>query len=110
MQANYNERIKWLDSIKKELYKLKIDFVSVGQPQDDSFYLDGAHKSKGQELMMNGVHNYRVKIMINTRTTNLSNLVVSCRNFELDFAQSLDRRTISQVAVSLILHGPSYLL
>ena len=53
-QANYNERIKWLDSIKKELYKLKIDFVSVGQPQDDSFYLDGAHANlKGQELMMN---------------------------------------------------------
>ncbi len=51
--SSHTGRIIWLDSIKKELDKLDIEIISVGDPEDDIYYRDGAHVNrKGRALRM----------------------------------------------------------
>lgn len=51
--SSNTSRIKWLEGMKTELAKLDIEIVSVGGPQDNIYYRDGAHvNKKGRALRM----------------------------------------------------------
>ena len=46
-------RNEWLESMKTELAEMDIEIISVGNPEDNSYYLDGAHvNKKGRALRM----------------------------------------------------------
>ena len=46
-------RNKWLESMKTELAKMDIEIISIGNPEDNSYYRDGAHvNKKGRALRM----------------------------------------------------------